>query len=69
MSNEIGKRYVNGKELRCPVCEHDQFWSVRTVLHGGRLQILMQLGWAGRRADNHICASCGYVTWFLPVKR
>ena len=68
MAPEIGKRYINGKDLLCPICQHDQFWSRRTVLHGGRLQLFLELGWAGRRAVNHVCAQCGYVTWFLPVR-
>lgn len=69
MAPEVGKRYVNGKELHCPICAHDQFWSRRTILHGGRLQLLFDLGWTGRRAENHVCTRCGFVNWFLPPLR
>ncbi|MEO8503371.1 MAG: hypothetical protein ABI609_05695 [Acidobacteriota bacterium] len=69
MSLEVGKRYVNGKELRCPVCEGDQFWTRKTVLHGGRIQLLLELGWAGKRAENQICSRCGHISWFLPPLR
>lgn len=70
MAIEVGKRYIEGKELKCPVCGRDQFWSRHTILQGGRIQLLFELGWAGKNAENHVCASCGHVSWFLkPLKR
>ena len=70
MAIEVGKRYIEGHELKCPVCGRDQFWTRRAILHGGRLLLLLELGWAGKHAENQVCASCGHVSWFLkPLQR
>lgn len=67
MAQEPAAVYVKGKQLRCPICDGDRFTSRKTVM-SGRGMALLDFEWAGKQAQNHICARCGYVYWFVPVK-
>ena len=67
MAQEASTVYVKSKQLRCPVCDHDRFTSHKAVMAGRGLAFL-DWEWAGRQAQNHACACCGYVYWFVKVK-
>jgi hypothetical protein len=56
---------VNGKDLRCLICGHDQFWKRNAQLNTAAATFF-NLDWANRSAVCVICDSCGYIHWFLP---
>ncbi len=60
----VSKRVVDGHDLNCPICGHDEFWKRRTLMNTPGLTFL-GLEWANREADNYVCDSCGYILWFL----
>ncbi len=68
MAQEAVTQRIAGCELVCPICGHDRFTHRRSLL-GRRALAIFDIEWAGRRADVHICARCGYVYWFVPVKK
>lgn len=53
-----------GQTLKCPVCEHDRFWSRRTLMNT-RAFTLFDFDWANRTAVNYVCDNCGYIFWFF----
>ena len=55
---------VHGKDLICPHCEHNQFWT-RTTLMNTKGATFFGLEWANKHATNYVCDRCGYVFWFL----
>ena len=67
MAKEPAYVYVKGKQLRCPVCEHDRFTTHSAVMAPRGLAFL-DWEWMGRKAENHACSSCGYVFWFVKPK-
>jgi hypothetical protein len=58
------KRIVDGHELHCPICAHDEFWKRHTLMNTPGLTFL-GVEWANRQAENYVCDSCGYILWFL----
>jgi hypothetical protein len=58
---------VAGKPLRCPICQHDRFWSRPTMLPRRALAI-MDIEWAAPKAVVHACARCRHLLWFLPER-
>jgi hypothetical protein len=56
---------VLGRQLRCPICQHDHFRVRRSLLNTPGLTFL-NLDWANRRATNFVCARCGHMLWFIP---
>jgi hypothetical protein len=61
---EVGPQQVEGRWLTCAVCQHDQFWTRRTLMTTRR-RALFDLEWSGKEAINYVCGRCGYVHWFL----
>jgi predicted nucleic-acid-binding Zn-ribbon protein len=64
------KRYgpvtVHGQALRCVVCRHDEFWEHHVQMHTP-VATFLNLEFANRIANCAVCASCGYVHFFLPT--
>ena len=56
---------IGDKLLLCQFCGHDEFHSRSAQLNTPGLTFF-GLDWANRSALCHICASCGYIHWFLP---
>lgn len=68
MPQEPTTVYVKERVLRCPVCEGQRFTSRKTLINT-RMTSFFDVEWLfARQALIHICAQCGYVYWFLPVK-
>lgn len=55
---------VMGREVPCPVCGHDRFWTRRTLMDT-RGAAFFGLDWAQPTAENYVCVRCGHVLWFL----
>jgi hypothetical protein len=55
---------VNGKLIKCPICDHDQFWKRKTLLNTSFMTML-GFDWANRESQNFVCDECGHVLWFL----
>jgi hypothetical protein len=55
------------RQLRCQICSNARFWHRRAQLHGG-VATFFEFEWLGPTADCAICATCGYIHWFLPPK-
>ena len=55
---------VQGRQVSCPMCGHDRFWSRQTLMNS-RAATFFKLDWANKAATNQVCDSCGYVLWFL----
>ena len=58
------RRSVDGHELKCPVCGHEEFCKRKTLMNTPGLTFL-GVEWANRQADNYVCDQCGYILWFL----
>ena len=56
---------IHGKELRCLICGHDEFWRREGQLNTAAAS-LFQLDWANKSAVCIVCDRCGYIHWFLP---
>jgi len=63
---KFGPVTVHGAPLRCVVCRHDEFWGHRVQLHTP-VATLFNVEMFNRVADCAVCASCGYVHFFLPT--
>ena len=55
---------VKGKELLCPVCGHNEFWT-RTAQLNTSIATFFGFDWANRSANCFVCSECTYVYWFL----
>ncbi len=53
-----------GTTLKCPVCGEIRFHERNSLLNT-RLATFFNFDWANKEARNYICATCGYVFWFL----
>lgn len=55
---------IAGKPLACIVCGNHEYHERKTLLNtrGGEF---LNLAWAEKKAQNYICANCGYIFWFL----
>ena len=60
-----GPIQVNGRELRCQVCGAGEFRR-REALLNTALATALNFDWANRSAVCYVCATCGYIHWFLP---
>lgn len=56
---------IKDQVLHCLVCRHPEFWS-RDVQLNSAASSLFDLEWADPSARCYVCASCGYIHWFLP---
>jgi hypothetical protein len=54
----------SGRRLVCPICAGETFVERRSLLNT-RGFTFFGLDWANRTAVNYICATCGYIMWFL----
>ena len=64
MGKKVDILRVNGKQISCPICDHNIFWKRKTLLN---TSVLTMLGfdWANKEAQNFICDECGHILWFL----
>ena len=65
MSREFGPVEVQGKPLRCNVCDHTTFWEREIELPTSFLNFLAGEEWNGL-AQCAICERCGFIHWFVP---
>jgi hypothetical protein len=64
MGKKLDILRVNGKNISCPICDHEKFWKRKTLLNTSVLT-LIGFDWANREAQNFICEECGYILWFM----
>lgn len=65
LSNEKANFYsVDGHQLQCQICGHDQFWYRKTLMNTPGVTFL-GMEWANKQAENYICNNCGYIMWFM----
>ncbi|HOP05378.1 MAG TPA: hypothetical protein PL017_13205 [Tenuifilaceae bacterium] len=55
---------VNGRELRCPVCNNNLFWTRKAQLNTA-VASFFDLDWANRSATCFVCSDCTHISWFL----
>lgn len=55
-------------ELCCQICKNDQFWRREAQLNTA-MATFFNLDWANKTADCYVCSQCGYIHWFLPLKK
>ena len=66
MERRYGPVTVHGLTLRCLVCRHEEFWEHHLQLHTPAATFF-NVEFANRIANCAVCASCGYVHFFLPT--
>ncbi|HSU14166.1 hypothetical protein [Longimicrobium sp.] len=55
---------VQGRQVPCPICAHDRFWTRKTLMDT-RGASFFGIDWANPSAENYICLRCGHVLWFM----
>lgn len=55
---------VQGKALRCRICDHDTFYKRRSQLNT-RTATFLNLDWTNPSAYCYVCAKCSHMDWFL----
>lgn len=55
---------VNGKQLRCVVCGHSEFYVTEAQLNKA-VSTFFNLDWTDRSATCMVCAACTYIHWFM----
>lgn len=63
-SPEVSTVDVLGRQLKCQICGHDQFWRQQVLLNT-RTLTLFDMEWMNRDATCVVCEQCGYVHWFV----
>jgi hypothetical protein len=56
---------VQGRQLKCLVCGHEEFWRREAQLNT-TLATFFKLDWTNASANCFVCDRCGYIHWFLP---
>ena len=56
---------IQGYDLECLVCEHDKFYKREAQLNTAAASFF-GFDWANQTGVCYVCASCGYIHWFLP---
>ena len=56
---------VQGRVLKCLVCQHDSFWKREAQLNTSAASFF-GVDWANATGTCYVCAKCGYIHWFLP---
>lgn len=56
---------ILGKELRCQICGHNEFWKREAQLNTAAATFF-GFDWANPSATCVICGKCGYIYWFFP---
>jgi len=65
MGKEVASTFmIKGKPLTCRVCDHDKFWTRKTLMNTPGLSFF-GFEWANREATNYVCDECGYIHWFF----
>ena len=65
---EFKEYEVKGHNLVCPVCNHNRFWTRKTLMNTPGATFF-GFDWINKEADNYICENCGHVMWFLDIKK
>lgn len=55
---------VIDKELTCPVCSNQLFYSRQAQLNTA-VASFFNLDWANRSATCFVCSKCTHISWFL----
>ena len=58
---------VSGIALKCEICHNQSFWHKQAQLNTA-VATFFKFDWANPTAECYVCAQCGYVHWFLPIK-
>jgi hypothetical protein len=56
-----------GIQLTCEICTHDRFFEREGQLNTA-VASFFNFDWVDATARCLVCANCGYVHWFLPLK-
>ncbi|HLP76111.1 MAG TPA: hypothetical protein VK327_04270 [Candidatus Paceibacterota bacterium] len=56
---------IKGKVLKCLVCGNDEFHKREAQLNTSAASFF-GFDWANKSGVCYVCASCGYIHWFLP---
>ena len=55
---------IKGIDLKCPVCNNDQFRTKQILLNTSAMSFF-NLDWANRNASCFICSNCTHIMWFF----
>lgn len=66
VDRNYGPVYVHGTPMRCVVCRHAEFWEHNVQLHTPAASFFNVEAF-NRVAHCAVCASCGYVHFFIPT--
>jgi hypothetical protein len=55
---------IKGRQLTCPICSNQLFWS-REALLNTSVATFFKVDWANRSAICFVCSDCTYIYWFL----
>ena len=55
---------VVGKELSCPICNNQLFYTRQAQLNTA-VASFFNLDWANRSATCFVCSNCTHILWFL----
>ena len=55
---------LDGRTLKCPFCGGERFHHRESVMSTRKLAFF-DLEWMGKKAQNYVCAACGYIYWFM----
>jgi hypothetical protein len=66
VERHYGPVYVHGEPMRCVVCRHGEFWEHNVQLHTPAASFF-NVEFVNRVAHCAVCASCGYVHFFIPT--
>ena len=58
---------IEGRKLTCPVCGQDRFRTEQALLNTSAMAFF-GFDRADKKANNYVCAHCGYVLLFLRDK-
>lgn len=64
MERIVDTLIIKGKEVKCPICEHDKFWKRKTLMNTPSMSFF-GLDFFNKEAQNYVCDDCGHVLWFL----
>jgi predicted nucleic-acid-binding Zn-ribbon protein len=56
---------IQGRELKCLVCGHDEFHKREAQLNTAAASFF-GFDWANQSGTCYVCAQCAYIHWFLP---
>lgn len=65
MSTQSEKVIINGKVLKCLVCQHNEFWEREAQLNTAAASFF-GFDFANPTGRCVICDNCGYIHWFFP---